>query len=48
MTFSTTIGTIDPAEARTNAGKATVRLVAGGRSGRATVRAFSGGTVAAI
>jgi adhesin/invasin len=44
VTFTTTIGTIDPAEARTRDGKVTVRLVAGNRSGRAVVRAFSGGT----
>ncbi len=43
VTFTTTIGQIDPAEARTHDGKATVRLLAGGRSGRAVVRAFSGG-----
>jgi PKD repeat protein len=44
VTFSTTLGTIEPPEARTNNGKATVRLVAGTRSGTAEVRAFSGGT----
>src|SRR5262245_19677410 len=43
VTFTTTIGQIDPAEARTRDGKVTVRLLAGGRSGRAIVRAFSGG-----
>lgn len=43
VTFTTTVGTLDPVEARTNAGKATVRLHAGSRSGRALVRAFSGG-----
>ena len=43
VTFTTTIGSIDPAEARTRDGKVTVRLLAGGRSGRAVVRAFSGG-----
>lgn len=43
VTFTTTVGTIDPQEARTNNGKATVRLHAGTRSGRATIRAFSGG-----
>jgi PKD repeat protein len=43
VTFSTTIGQIDPAEARTRDGKVTVRLLAGTRSGRAVVRAFSGG-----
>ncbi len=43
VTFTTTIGQLDPAEARTRDGKVTVRLVAGSRSGRAVVRAFSGG-----
>jgi hypothetical protein len=43
VSFTTTIGQVDPVEARTRDGKATVRLVAGGRSGRAVVRAFSGG-----
>ena len=43
VTFTTTIGQIDPAEARTRDGKVTVRLHAGTRSGRAVVRAFSGG-----
>lgn len=43
VTFTTTIGQIDPGEARTRDGKVTVRLLAGGRSGRAVVRAFSGG-----
>lgn len=43
VTFTTTIGQLDPAEARTRDGKVTVRLVAGARSGRAVVRAFSGG-----
>ncbi|HEY8551473.1 MAG TPA: PKD domain-containing protein [Vicinamibacterales bacterium] len=43
VTFTTTIGTIEPSEARTHDGKATVRLIAGNRSGRAIIRAFSGG-----
>jgi Bacterial Ig-like domain (group 1)/PKD domain len=43
VTFTTTIGQLDPAEARTRDGKVTVRLVSGARSGRAVVRAFSGG-----
>lgn len=43
VTFTTTIGQLDPPEARTRDGKVTVRLVAGNRSGRAIVRAFSGG-----
>jgi hypothetical protein len=43
VSFTTTLGTIEPAEARTNNGKVTVRFVAGTRSGTAEVRAFSGG-----
>jgi PKD domain/Bacterial Ig-like domain (group 1) len=42
VTFSTNLGTLEPAEARTQSGKATVRLIAGTRSGRATIRAVSG------
>jgi adhesin/invasin len=42
VTFTTTLGTLEPAEARTQNGKATVRLHAGTRSGTATVRAVSG------
>jgi hypothetical protein len=43
VTFTTTIGQLEPNEARTRDGKVTVRLNAGTRSGRAVVRAFSGG-----
>jgi hypothetical protein len=43
VTFSTTLGVIDPPEARTNNCRATVRLHAGDRSGTAVVRASSGG-----
>jgi adhesin/invasin len=43
VTFTTTLGRFEPAEARTNNGKATVRLMADGRSGTATVFASSGG-----
>lgn len=43
VTFYTSLGTIEPAEARTQNGKATVRLRAGSASGTATVRATSGG-----
>lgn len=43
VSFVTTLGTIDPAEARTTGGRATVRLHAGGVSGVARVRAYSGG-----
>jgi PKD repeat protein len=40
--FFTSLGTIEPVEARTHNGKATVRLNAGSQSGTATVRASSG------
>jgi PKD repeat protein len=43
VTFTTTLGTLDPPEARTRDGKATVRFHAGGRSGTAVINAFSGG-----
>jgi PKD repeat protein len=42
VTFTTTIGVIEPSEARTRDGKATVRLLTGGQSGVARVSAFSG------
>jgi hypothetical protein len=42
VTFTTTVGTIEPREARTQGGKVTVRLFAGGQSGTAKVGAFSG------
>ncbi len=42
--FTTTLGTIEPREARTNGGTATAVLRAGTQSGTATVSAFSGGT----
>jgi PKD repeat protein len=42
VTFTTTLGTITPSEARTNNGKVTVKLSANGRSGTASVVAFSG------
>ena len=47
VTFTTTLGSIDPAEARTNAGKATVRFNSGGQSGTAEIRALSGGNAVA-
>lgn len=43
VTFSTTLGTIEPREARTLNGTATVRFVATGQSGEAEIRAASGG-----
>ncbi|HUR22031.1 MAG TPA: Ig-like domain-containing protein [Vicinamibacterales bacterium] len=42
VTFTTSLGRIEPVEARTVNGKATVALIADGRSGTATVTAFSG------
>ena len=47
VTFTTTLGAVDPIEARTNNGKAVVRLLTGTKSGTAEVRAFSGGTASA-
>jgi len=43
VNFTTTLGTIEPNEARTNNGKAVAKLLAGTKSGTAEVRAFSGG-----
>lgn len=42
VSFTTSLGKIEPAEARTNNGRVTVKLTADGRSGRATITAFSG------
>src|SRR3990172_6235095 len=43
VTFTATIGTLDPREARTHNGQVSVRLKGDGRSGVAKVTAFSGG-----
>jgi adhesin/invasin len=43
VSFTTTLGRIEPAEAKTSAGQVTVKLVADGRSGPAKVTAYSGG-----
>ncbi len=43
VSFTTTIGRIEPIEARTNNGQVRVRFIAAGQSGTATVTAFSGG-----
>ena len=48
ISFTTTIGRIEPAEARTNNGQVSVRFIAGGQSGVATITAFSGGASAKI
>lgn len=47
MTFTTTLGTIEPREARTERGKVTVLLHAGSQSGTAKVSALSGDARAA-
>lgn len=44
VTFTSTLGTIEPREARTTNGQATVRFIAGSQSGTAKVGAFSGGS----
>jgi hypothetical protein len=43
VSFTTTIGRIEPSEARTNNGQVRVRFVSTGQSGTATITAFSGG-----
>src|SRR5690606_19426700 len=46
VTFTSSFGVIEPVEARTEGGKATVRFVASQQSGVATIGAFSGATQA--
>jgi hypothetical protein len=48
VTFKTTLGRLEPAEAKTTGGRATVRLIGDGRSGTATITAFSGPAVNSI
>lgn len=43
--FSTTLGRLEPSEAETRRGRATVKLYGDGRSGTAKVTAFSGGAM---
>jgi hypothetical protein len=43
ISFTTTIGSIQPSEARTHNGQVTVKLVTGSQSGTATITAYSGG-----
>ena len=43
VTFTTTLGRVEPSEARTNTGQVRVRFIAGPQSGTATITAFSGG-----
>jgi len=46
--FTTTLGRIEPAEAKTRSGRATARLIGGDISGTAIVRATSGGATSTI
>src|ERR1700737_1715590 len=47
VTFTTTLGTIQPSDATTDVGgRAVVKFVAGGQSGTATIQAISGGVSA--
>ena len=43
VTFTTTLGRVEPTEARTSNGQVRVRFIAGNQSGTATITAFSGG-----
>jgi hypothetical protein len=43
VSFTTTIGRIEPSEARTNNGQVRVKFISGPQSGTATITAFSGG-----
>jgi hypothetical protein len=45
ISFTTTLGRIEPSEARTSNGQVRVRFIAGGQSGLASISAFSGGAV---
>jgi len=44
VTFTTTLGRIEPSEARTRNGQVRVKFIASAQSGAATITAFSGGT----
>ena len=46
VTFTTTVGRIEPAEARTSNGSVSVRFITGSTSGTAVVTAYSGGASA--
>jgi hypothetical protein len=48
VTFTTTLGRIEPSEARTTNGQVRVKFIAGPQSGTATITAFSGGTSARL
>src|SRR3954468_6983897 len=46
VTFTTTLGRIEPSEARTHNGQVTVKFITDGSSGTATITAYSGGASA--
>ena len=48
VSFTTTLGRIEPSEARTHNGQVRVKFIASGQSGVATITAFSGGASAKI
>jgi hypothetical protein len=48
ITFTTTLGRIEPSEARTHNGQVSVRFLSGNASGTATITAFSGGASAQL
>jgi PKD domain len=48
ITFTTTIGRIEPSEARTHNGQVSVKLITAGTSGTATITAYSGGASAQL
>jgi hypothetical protein len=48
ISFTTTLGRIEPSEARTHNGQVTVRFITGGASGNATITAYSGGASSQI
>ncbi len=48
VTFTTTIGRIEPREARTNNGEVRVKFISDGSSGTAKITAYSGGAVGTL
>jgi hypothetical protein len=48
VTFTSTLGRVEPREARTHNGQVRVRFIAGSQSGTATITAFSGGASARL
>jgi hypothetical protein len=48
ITFTTTLGRIEPVDARTHNGQVRVRFISNGQSGTATITAFSGGASARL